>query len=134
MCHNAAARGLLRQSLSPCQFERSEAASAPVSARESDSWICVQWRKGWSRKSRTNPEKINSCSIEIDSARLPAQSAQILVAFRDALERILGPVMLDDIVLDPGLVGLSEDLLPVDDAVTNGGQVCMIAEVLATAS
>ena len=86
--------------------------------------------KGLVPEEQNQPRKNKFLFDRIDSARLPAESAQILIAFRDAVERILGPVMLDDIVLDPGLVGLRENLLPVDDAVANRSQVGMIAKVL----
>ena len=44
-----------------------------------------------------------------------------------------GLVVLDDVVLDSGFVGLGENLLPVDDAAADRGQVDGVAEILRAA-
>src|SRR5215467_4419097 len=64
---------------------------------------------------------------------LPGQLAQVFVAGLDAVERLLGMVMLDDVVLDPGLFGLGEDPLPVDDAAAYLGEIDGVAKVLRSA-
>src|ERR1700687_2755389 len=61
---------------------------------------------------------------------LPAQLAQVLVAFCDARECVLRLVVLDDVVLDPGFFGMREDFLPVDNAIADRSQVHRVAKVL----
>src|ERR1022692_4676561 len=68
------------------------------------------------------------------SRNLPAQLVQIVVALRDALERILRLVVLNDVMLDSRLFGLRENLLPIDNAAADRGQVHGVAEVLRTPS
>jgi hypothetical protein len=50
---------------------------------------------------------------------LPGQLAEIVIAGRDAGDRVFRPVVLDDVVLDTSLLRVSEYLLPVDHAVAH---------------
>ena len=60
---------------------------------------------------------------ELRSAPSPAQIVQVLIAGRDAREWVGGLVVLDDVVLDAGLVGVRKNLFPVDDATAHRRQV-----------
>src|SRR5262252_3785674 len=66
-------------------------------------------------------------------ASLPAQPAQVLVAGFDALDRLLGVIMFDDVVLDSRDIGLGENPLPVDDPAADFGEIHAVAEILRAA-
>src|SRR5579863_2884911 len=53
---------------------------------------------------------------------LKSQGAEELVAFADAVERVAGIVLFDEIVLDAGFTRVCEKLLPGNDAASNVGE------------
>ena len=57
------------------------------------------------------------------SASLEAHGRKILIALREGGKRILGRIVLQEIVLNAGLVGVREDPLPIDDAGTWRGHI-----------
>src|SRR5579871_3197284 len=70
---------------------------------------------------RADGEKIPA--VFITALNLPGHSTQVLVAFGDALDRILGLVVLDDVVLDSGLLRLRENPLPIDNPMAHGSHI-----------
>src|ERR1700757_896768 len=83
------------------------------------------------RPQETSPPRERRRSSTICS--LPTQLTQILIAALDAFERLLGMVVLNNVVLDSGLVGVRENALPVDHAAAHFGQVDGVAIVLRAA-
>src|SRR5579862_846667 len=61
---------------------------------------------------------------------LEAQLAQVIVARRDARNRIGRLVVFHDVVFDTRLIRVRENLFPVNDAIAHRRQVHSIAEIL----
>src|SRR5262249_26696412 len=87
-------------------------------------WTQPQRRACW-KGTRSFSEVLSGATHRREGhrARLEAEGAQVLEAFGDAGDGILGFVVLDEVVLDASFAGIGEDVLPVDDATANFGHI-----------
>src|SRR5579864_8096262 len=65
---------------------------------------------------RQTPDAVAMIGVMCCKFYLPAQLAQVLVASLDAFDRLLGMVVLNNVMLDSRLVGVRENALPIDHA------------------
>src|SRR5271156_5892755 len=92
--------------------------------------ICTSQKtaRSYSRR-RVRRSKIRSGKLDLS----PAQLAQVRVAGCDAVERRGGLVVFDNVMLDPRLLGLRKNPLPVDNPASDLSHICeRVSEILAT--